>query len=104
MADKQCGADASGMSCLRAATLPEEYIPELKEAAESIGLNWADFKITDNTCKPHPPAAKRPTKVPCRLFSGASQRLRDHCKRTVSVHKLTCLHCCSAYLVLDTAP
>ncbi|KAK9810810.1 hypothetical protein WJX73_009081 [Symbiochloris irregularis] len=46
----------------RAATLPEEYIPELKEAAESIGLNWADFKITDNSCKPHPPATSKPTK------------------------------------------
>lgn len=55
--------------------MPEEYIPELKEAAESIGLNWADFKITDNTCKPHPPAASKPTKVPELLICFAA----EHC-------------------------
>ncbi|KAK9833291.1 hypothetical protein WJX81_003704 [Elliptochloris bilobata] len=37
-------------------TLPAEYIPELKAAAQRAGLKWTDFQLTDNSCKPHPPA------------------------------------------------
>jgi len=40
----------------RAASLPEEYIPEISEKLKTVGLKWEDFKVTDNTCKPHPPA------------------------------------------------
>ena len=40
----------------RAATLPEKYVPEIKEHLQSVGLKWEDFKVTDNSCKPHPPA------------------------------------------------
>lgn len=39
----------------RAASLPEEYIPEIEAKLNSVGLKWADFKVTDNTCGPHPP-------------------------------------------------
>eukprot|EP00877_Chromochloris_zofingiensis_P001790 jgi/Chrzof1/11611/Cz06g02070.t1 len=35
--------------------LDPALIPELSKAAESAGLKWADFKLTDNSCKPHPP-------------------------------------------------
>jgi violaxanthin de-epoxidase len=44
-----------GVVYTRAASLPAAYIPELKAAAEGAGLNWADFKQTDNSCPPHPP-------------------------------------------------
>ncbi len=36
----------------------QEYIPELKLAAEAAGLDWSQIKMTDNTCKPHPPLPK----------------------------------------------
>jgi violaxanthin de-epoxidase len=39
------------------AKLPEKYVPELEKAAEAAGLKWSDFKLTDNTCGPHPPRA-----------------------------------------------
>lgn len=39
----------------RSASLPDEYVPEIKQALGKIGQNWDDWKITDNTCKPHPP-------------------------------------------------
>ena len=39
----------------RSPTLPEQYVPDFKRQAESVGLKWEDFKITDNTCAPHPP-------------------------------------------------
>eukprot|EP00878_Enallax_costatus_P018093 GHUV01019035.1.p1 GENE.GHUV01019035.1~~GHUV01019035.1.p1 ORF type:complete len:454 (+),score=105.01 GHUV01019035.1:192-1553(+) len=39
----------------RARQLPEELIPELSAAVEKVGMKWSDFKITDNTCPPHPP-------------------------------------------------
>ena len=42
------------MHC-RSATLPEQYVPEIKEALSKAGQNWDDWKVTDNTCKPHPP-------------------------------------------------
>lgn len=38
----------------KAASLPKEYIPELEKAAEAAGLKWSDFKLTDNSCPPHP--------------------------------------------------
>ena len=41
-------------SC-RASKLPEQYIPEISEALKKAGLKWEDFKVTDNTCGPHPP-------------------------------------------------
>ena len=34
---------------------PQELVPELTAAVEKVGLKWADFIITDNSCKPHPP-------------------------------------------------
>lgn len=39
----------------RESKLPDQYIPELREAAEKVGLKWDEFIITDNTCPPHPP-------------------------------------------------
>lgn len=39
----------------REASLPEQYVPEIKEALSKAGQNWGDWKVTDNTCKPHPP-------------------------------------------------
>ena len=39
----------------RASKLPEQYIPEISEALKKAGLKWEDFKVTDNTCGPHPP-------------------------------------------------
>ena len=36
--------------------MPEEYVPEIKDHLQSVGLKWEDFKVTDNSCKPHPPA------------------------------------------------
>lgn len=39
----------------KASSLPEEYIPEIEEKLQKVGLKWSDFKVTDNTCKPHPP-------------------------------------------------
>ncbi|KAF8070966.1 VDE1 [Scenedesmus sp. PABB004] len=39
----------------RARALPPELVPELTAAVEQVGLKWSDFKLTDNTCKPHPP-------------------------------------------------
>lgn len=42
----------------RSPNIPEEIIPEVKEAAERAGLDWGKFKVTDNSCGPHPPAAE----------------------------------------------
>lgn len=39
----------------RARSLPREYVPELRRAAEAAGLKWDDFTVTDNTCGPRPP-------------------------------------------------
>lgn len=46
------------MMCVlcRAASLPEEYVPEIKEALGKIGQKWENWRVTDNSCKPHPPA------------------------------------------------
>ena len=38
-------------------------MPELQEAARSVGLKWENFKVTDNSCKPHPRPEKRPGRV-----------------------------------------
>lgn len=38
----------------REAHLPDEFVPELREAAERAGLNWDDFTVTDNSCPPKP--------------------------------------------------
>jgi len=38
----------------REPSLPEEYIPEIQEKLKTVGIKWSDFKVTDNTCKPHP--------------------------------------------------
>ncbi len=35
--------------------MPEEYIPEISEKLQTVGLKWSDFQVTDNSCKPHPP-------------------------------------------------
>ncbi|KAL3160389.1 hypothetical protein ABBQ32_010714 [Trebouxia sp. C0010 RCD-2024] len=40
----------------RAPSLPDQYVPEIKEALAKIGQKWEDWKVTDNSCKPHPPA------------------------------------------------
>ena len=53
----------------REPSLPAEYIPELEQAAQRAGLNWKDFQLTDNSCKPHPPAKSLLEKVvPQSLF------------------------------------
>ena len=38
----------------RERSLPEKYVPELKEAAEAAGLRWEDFELTDNSCPAKP--------------------------------------------------
>lgn len=38
----------------KADKFPQELVPEVSAAVEQVGLKWADFKITDNTCGPHP--------------------------------------------------
>jgi hypothetical protein len=52
------------------ASLPKEYIPELKLAAESVGLDWDKFQVTNNSCGPHPPQKSLVVEVraaPCQL-------------------------------------
>ena len=39
----------------RASTLPQQYVPEISAALTKAGLKWEDFKVTDNSCGPHPP-------------------------------------------------
>ena len=41
--------------CDREASLPDKYIPELREACQRAGLDWDKFQVTDNSCPPHPP-------------------------------------------------
>jgi hypothetical protein len=36
---------------------------------QSVGLNWDDFTLTDNSCKPHP----QRTRFPFNLFNGVQQ-------------------------------
>jgi len=38
----------------RERSLPEAYVPELREAAARAGLDWEAFQLTDNTCPPKP--------------------------------------------------
>ena len=40
----------------REPSLPEEYVPELRAAAERAGLDWDQLARTDNSCGPHPTA------------------------------------------------
>jgi violaxanthin de-epoxidase len=47
----------------RASAFPAEYAPEMKKAAEAVGLKWEDFTLTDNTCPPHPPQVPFPLSV-----------------------------------------
>jgi len=35
----------------REPAFPKEFIPEVREAVEKVGLKWEDFVLTDNTCK-----------------------------------------------------
>jgi violaxanthin de-epoxidase len=35
----------------KAPAFPMEYVPEVREAVEKVGLKWEDFVLTDNTCK-----------------------------------------------------
>eukprot|EP00892_Ulva_mutabilis_P007563 jgi/Ulvmu1/5179/UM021_0196.1 len=53
----------------RAAEFPKAYEPEMRKAAESVGLRWDDFTITDNSCPDHPKRAS----FPFNLFRGAQQ-------------------------------
>ncbi|KAK8928364.1 hypothetical protein KSP39_PZI017925 [Platanthera zijinensis] len=43
----------------RAATLPETIVPELENAAKSVGKDFSNFITTDNTCGPEPPLVER---------------------------------------------
>ncbi|XP_010247238.1 PREDICTED: violaxanthin de-epoxidase, chloroplastic isoform X2 [Nelumbo nucifera] len=43
----------------RSAVLPESIIPELKNAAKSVGRDFNKFITTDNTCGPEPPLVER---------------------------------------------
>ena len=38
----------------RSPSLPEQYLPQFKESVKKAGLKWEDFKVTDNSCGPHP--------------------------------------------------
>ena len=58
----------------RASKLPEQYIPEISEALKKAGLKWEDFKVTDNTCGPHPPQESLAEEV-CDLEQQAMQDL-----------------------------
>ena len=49
----------------REASLPQEYIPQISAAVQKAGLKWSDFKVTDNSCPPHPPPSSLVDKVPC---------------------------------------
>ena len=42
------------VSTCRSPSLPEEYLPRFKESVKKAGLKWEDFKVTDNSCGPHP--------------------------------------------------
>ncbi len=40
-------------------------MPKIKEAVQKVDLKWSDFKMTDNTCKPHPPPTSVVAEVLC---------------------------------------
>jgi len=39
----------------RARQLPPGLIPQLTKAADSAGLDFRQFQLTDNSCRAHPP-------------------------------------------------
>ena len=43
----------------RSSVLPESIIPELENAAKSVGRDFSKFIRTDNTCGPEPPLVER---------------------------------------------
>ncbi|KAH9315365.1 hypothetical protein KI387_023992, partial [Taxus chinensis] len=43
----------------RSPDLPSSIVPELEKAAGRVGLNFKNFKRTDNTCGPEPPLLTR---------------------------------------------
>ncbi|KAL5999658.1 Violaxanthin de-epoxidase, chloroplastic [Asimina triloba] len=43
----------------RSQVLPESIIPELQQAAKSVGRDFSEFIKTDNTCGPEPPLIER---------------------------------------------
>ncbi|KNA17540.1 hypothetical protein SOVF_078990 [Spinacia oleracea] len=43
----------------RSATVPENIVPELNRAAQSVGKDFNKFIRTDNTCGPEPPLVER---------------------------------------------
>ncbi|KAM7524406.1 hypothetical protein LguiA_014308 [Lonicera macranthoides] len=43
----------------RSSVLPENIVPELERAAQSVGRNFKDYIRTDNTCGPEPPLIDR---------------------------------------------
>ena len=50
-------------SC-RESVMPEEYKDEMRAAAKKVNLDFdKDFKLTDNTCKPHPADTDKATRV-----------------------------------------
>lgn len=57
----------------RERSLPEQYIPELRAAAEAAGLDWDKFVVTDNSCPPKPP----PASLAQRLEKGAERLERS---------------------------
>jgi hypothetical protein len=63
------------------ASLPKEYIPELKLAAESVGLDWGKFSLTNNSCAPHPPSKSLVTEVGA---WGLGRGLRNWCETSLS--------------------
>ena len=46
-------AASCGVPC-RSPSLPDQYLPQFKESVKKAGLKWEDFKVTDNSCSPHP--------------------------------------------------
>ena len=49
-----CKQQHALVSPCRSPSLPEEYLPQFKESVKKAGLKWEDFKVTDNSCGPHP--------------------------------------------------
>ena len=47
-----CDGYGGAVVYTRAPAFPKEFIPEVREAVEKVGLKWEDFVLTDNSCKP----------------------------------------------------
>lgn len=65
----------------RQSVLPEEYKDEMRAAAKKVNLDFdKDFKLTDNTCKPHP-VDKAQVKRVCPFLTdfGLSSRVPAKC-------------------------